>query len=329
MEAKVLFHVLRFLLDASQSPVGALKRVVAKVLKKGAMRAERRRRPSNEDERMAREFEKQAALSLQQRAASEDVVEKPVKKAKDGESDGSDFVLSRPTTRYVGFGGIQAILQEVKELIEDLLTLLEVYAHLGVKPLQGILLRGPPTWDKTMLANAIAGESGVCFLRISAPEIVSSLSGESEQKLHELFDEAVARAPSIVFIDEIDAITRDRAQAYPARARWKMRFDGSFDFRAIAKKTLGYVGADFVPLTWEVAVITVDHIILAMLALAPPSITTEDLVAAVAKELVLPILHMIQYSESFETDFFYSSKAQLPEQLVDSVTSDLDVRGLQ
>ncbi|KAG9402488.1 hypothetical protein AC1031_007101 [Aphanomyces cochlioides] len=61
-----------------------------------------------------------------------------------------------------------------------------------------------------MLANAIAGESGACFLKVSAPEIVSGMSGESEQKVRELFEQAIANAPSIIFIDEIDAITPKR-----------------------------------------------------------------------------------------------------------------------
>lgn len=127
----------------------------------------------------------------------------------DGEESGG-FVVARPSTRYADIGGIQSILQEVKELIEYPLTHPEVYAHLGVEPPRGILLHGPPGTGKTMLANAIAGESGASFLKISAPEVVSGMSGESEQKLRELFDEAVAHAPAIIFIDEIDAITPKR-----------------------------------------------------------------------------------------------------------------------
>lgn len=251
--------------------------------------------------------------------------------ASNDESGG--FVVSRPTTRYSDFGGIHAILQEVKELIEYPLTHPEVYAHLGVEPPRGILLHGPPGTGKTMLANAIAGESGACFLKISAPEIVSGMSGESEQKLRELFDEAVANAPSIVFIDEIDAITPKRETSQrgmekrivaqlltstdalslentggkpvliigatnrpdaldsalrragrfdreiclgipdeDARERilqvlsHKMRLDGAFDFRAIAKKTPGFVGADLVSLTKEAAVIAVNRIFSTMLA---------------------------------------------------------------
>lgn len=125
----------------------------------------------------------------------------------------SSYLVERPRTRYSDFGGIHAILQEVKELIEYPLTHPEVYVHLGVEPPRGILLHGPPGTGKTMLANSIAGESGAAFIRISAPEIVSGMSGESEQKVRELFQEAVKNAPAIVFIDEIDAITPKRETA--------------------------------------------------------------------------------------------------------------------
>ena len=89
----------------------------------------------------------------------------------------------RPIARYSDLGGIEDLLQEVKELIEWPLTHPEVYEHLGIAPPRGILLHGPPGCGKTLLANAIAGELGVAFISISAPEIVSGVSGESEQKV--------------------------------------------------------------------------------------------------------------------------------------------------
>jgi ribosome biogenesis ATPase len=315
---------------------------------------------SDEDERMAQEYEKQNASSSASNSLNNSLtknyvinskkespmVEKTSKKAKirprevggsaskgmprdksfsSSATDG--FIVSRPTTRYSDFGGIHAILKEVKELIEYPLTHPEVYAHLGVEPPRGILLHGPPGTGKSMLANAIAGESGACFLRVSAPEIVSGMSGESEQKLRELFDEAIANAPSIIFIDEIDAITpkretsqrgmekrivaqlltstdslnlentggkpvliigaTNRPDALDSALRRAGRFDreicvgipdqqarehilqvlskkmklsGDFNFKAIARKTPGFVGADLVSLTKEAAVIAVNRI---------------------------------------------------------------------
>ncbi|CAM9507205.1 unnamed protein product, partial [Sphacelaria rigidula] len=99
-------------------------------------------------------------------------------------------------TRYSDLGGISGILQEVRELIEYPLVHPEVYAHLGIEPPRGILLHGPPGCGKTLLANAIAGELGVSFLRISAPEIVSGMSGESEQKV--CISKAMMHIPSIL-----------------------------------------------------------------------------------------------------------------------------------
>ena len=126
--------------------------------------------------------------------------------------------MARPiatlTARYADVGGIEHCLQDVRELIEHPIRHPEIYAHLGVRPPTGVLLHGPPGTGKTLLANAIAGELGVPFLSISAPEIVSGFSGQSEKRIRGLFQEARKLAPCIVFIDEIDAITpkRDSAQ---------------------------------------------------------------------------------------------------------------------
>lgn len=88
-----------------------------------------------------------------------------------------------------------------------------MYAHLGVSPPRGILLHGPPGCGKSLLATAIAGELGVTFLKVSGPEIVSGVSGESERKLRNVFEEAVRLQPSILFVDEVDAIASRREGA--------------------------------------------------------------------------------------------------------------------
>uniref|UniRef100_A0AAQ5X0Y9 Nuclear VCP like n=1 Tax=Amphiprion ocellaris TaxID=80972 RepID=A0AAQ5X0Y9_AMPOC len=89
----------------------------------------------------------------------------------------------------------------------------EVYQQLGMVPPRGFLLHGPPGCGKTLLAQAVAGELQLPMLKVSAPELVSGVSGESEQKLRELFDLAVSSTPCILFIDEIDAITPKREVA--------------------------------------------------------------------------------------------------------------------
>ncbi|KCV71894.1 hypothetical protein H696_01303 [Fonticula alba] len=123
------------------------------------------------------------------------------------------FLSERPTLRFSDIGGIDQNLQRVREFIEFPLRFGSLYAHLGGSPASGLLLHGPPGCGKTMLAHAIGGEFDVPFFRVSAPEMISGVSGESEQRLRSLFAEARRMAPCIVFIDEIDAIAPKRNQA--------------------------------------------------------------------------------------------------------------------
>lgn len=125
----------------------------------------------------------------------------------------SSSVTIPSTVMYSDLGGIEGVLEDVKELVEYPLKHPEVYQWLGVDPPRGILLHGPPGCGKTALANAIANECNVPFLRIAAPEVVSGMSGESEAKVRQLFQEATSLAPCIVFIDEIDAIAPKRESA--------------------------------------------------------------------------------------------------------------------
>ncbi|KAG8728205.1 hypothetical protein FRC11_011604, partial [Ceratobasidium sp. 423] len=112
-----------------------------------------------------------------------------------------------PTTRLSDLGGITDAVEKLLGLVALPVCHPEVYLHTGVQPPRGVLLHGPPGCGKTMLANAIAGELGVPFISVSAPSIVSGMSGESEKTLRDTFDEAKKNAPCLLFIDEIDAIT--------------------------------------------------------------------------------------------------------------------------
>uniref|UniRef100_A0AAY4F041 AAA+ ATPase domain-containing protein n=1 Tax=Denticeps clupeoides TaxID=299321 RepID=A0AAY4F041_9TELE len=129
------------------------------------------------------------------------------KKAK---TKGPDLQYS--TVKFDDVGGNEATLTDVCKLLIHMRHP-EVYQQLGVVPPRGFLLHGPPGCGKTLLAQAIAGEMELPMLKVSAPELVSGVSGESEQKLRELFEVAVSSAPCIVFIDEIDAITPKREVA--------------------------------------------------------------------------------------------------------------------
>ncbi|KAI3362906.1 hypothetical protein L3Q82_011510, partial [Scortum barcoo] len=120
--------------------------------------------------------------------------------------------LQYPTLKFEDVGGNEETLTNVCKLLIHIRHP-EVYQQLGMVPPRGFLLHGPPGCGKTLLAQAVAGELQLPMLKVSAPELVSGVSGESEQKLRELFDLAVSSAPCILFIDEIDAITPKREMA--------------------------------------------------------------------------------------------------------------------
>ncbi len=115
-----------------------------------------------------------------------------------------------PRVFYEDIGGLSQVIAKVRELIELPLRHPELFARLGIEPPKGVLLYGPPGTGKTLLAKAVATESDAYFIAINGPEIMSKFYGESEQRLREIFKEAEENAPSIIFIDEIDAIAPKR-----------------------------------------------------------------------------------------------------------------------
>jgi len=115
---------------------------------------------------------------------------------------------------YDDIGGCRKQLGLIRELIELPLRHPALFKSIGVKPPKGILMYGPPGSGKTLIARAIANETGCFFFVINGPEIMSKLAGESESNLRKAFEEAEKNSPAIIFIDEIDAIApkRDKTQ---------------------------------------------------------------------------------------------------------------------
>ena len=113
---------------------------------------------------------------------------------------------------YEDIGGLKSQLEKIRELVELPLRHPEIFKQLGIEPPRGILLFGPPGTGKTLLARAIANETEANFFSISAPEIVNKFYGESEKKLRELFERAQKESPSVIFIDELDAIATKREE---------------------------------------------------------------------------------------------------------------------
>ena len=121
--------------------------------------------------------------------------------------------LSDKVTRTVSYedvGGLKPQLRRIREMIELPLRHPEIFERLGIDAPKGVLLYGPPGCGKTLIARAIAHETEATFLAVSGPEVVHKFYGESEAKLRKIFEEAARKAPSIVFIDEIDAIAPQR-----------------------------------------------------------------------------------------------------------------------
>jgi transitional endoplasmic reticulum ATPase len=117
-----------------------------------------------------------------------------------------------PQIAYEDIGGLKEEIQKVREMIELPLRHPEIFEKLGIEAPKGILLHGAPGTGKTLLAKAVANESDAHFISISGPEIMSKFYGESEARLREIFREAKEKAPSIMFVDEIDSIAPKREE---------------------------------------------------------------------------------------------------------------------
>ena len=126
-----------------------------------------------------------------------------------GKSRARMFIGNKPTTTFEDVAGVDEAKQELSEVVE-FLKYPEKFSSLGARIPRGVLLVGPPGTGKTMLARAVAGEAGVPFFSISGSEFVEMFVGVGASRVRDLFDQAKRNAPCIVFIDEIDAVGRQR-----------------------------------------------------------------------------------------------------------------------
>lgn len=124
----------------------------------------------------------------------------------------SETEVARPIVTYEDIGGLKDEIARIREMVELPMKHPEIFKHLGIEPPKGVLLLGPPGTGKTLLAKAVANEASAHFISIAGPEIMSKFYGESEERLRQIFQEAEEKAPSIIFIDEIDAIAPSRAE---------------------------------------------------------------------------------------------------------------------
>lgn len=123
-------------------------------------------------------------------------------------------MLQAPQVSYEDIGGLGEEIMKIREMIELPLKHPELFKRLGIDPPKGVLLHGPPGTGKTLIAKAVASESGANFFTINGPEIMSKFYGQSEENLRKTFEEAEKNAPSIIFIDEIDAIASKREEVH-------------------------------------------------------------------------------------------------------------------
>ena len=130
----------------------------------------------------------------------------------EGRAGGEQPAANRAAVSYEDVGGLGKTLSRLREMIELPMRFPEVFEHLGIDPPKGVLLYGPPGCGKTLIARAVAKETSAHFIHVNGPEIMAKHYGESEANLRRIFEEAQKNAPSIIFLDEIDAIAPKRTE---------------------------------------------------------------------------------------------------------------------
>lgn len=137
--------------------------------------------------------------------------------SKKDEGKSENKVRNIPNVKFSEIGGIDDIIENIREVIELPLIQPEIFLKLGIRPHRGILLYGPPGCGKTLIAKAIANEVGAHFILINGPEIRSKWYGESEQNIRNIFLEAKRLQPSVIYWDEFDSLMQSRSSEVSAR----------------------------------------------------------------------------------------------------------------
>jgi len=119
-------------------------------------------------------------------------------------------VIDKPDFTYAMIGGLKEQMRELREAVEDPLLRPELYKKVGIEPPKGVLLTGPPGTGKTLLAKAVANATQATFIRMVGSELVQKYIGEGARLVRELFELAKEKAPSIIFIDELDSVGAKR-----------------------------------------------------------------------------------------------------------------------
>jgi len=125
-----------------------------------------------------------------------------------------EVFLEVPKVKWDDIGGLEDVKQQLREAVEWQIKYPEIFDKMGIRPPKGILLYGPPGVGKTLLAKAVATESGANFIAIRGPEVLSKWVGESEKAIREIFRMARQAAPTVIFLDEIDSITPVRGASH-------------------------------------------------------------------------------------------------------------------
>ncbi len=121
-----------------------------------------------------------------------------------------EVLIKKPNVKWSDIGGLKNAKEKLRELIELPLLRPDLYRAAGIKPSKGVLLHGPPGTGKTLLAKAVANEANANFISVKGPELISKWVGESEKHVREIFKKAKQVAPSIIFFDEFDSISKSR-----------------------------------------------------------------------------------------------------------------------